>query len=68
MPSIVKALNTTKASPVCTAGIELEQGISSSFSKEAQVTSQLVRNGSSVAVGSLHGYREAGGWLATTRT
>lgn len=66
IPSTVVALNTTKSSPVYTAGVELEQGIKAIFSKNVQLASQLVTNGSSVTVGTLSGYQQAGGSLSTT--
>lgn len=66
VPSTVVALNTTKSSPVYTAGVELEQGIKSIFTKDVHVASQLVGNGSSVTVGTLGGYQQAGGSLPTT--
>lgn len=66
IPSTVVALNTSKSSPVYTAGVELEQGLKDIFSKHVQLTSQLLNNASSVTVGTLSGYQQAGGSLATT--
>lgn len=66
IPSTVVALNTTQASPVFTAGVELELGIGGIFSKDVHVTHQLVLNSSSVTVGTLSAYQDAGGALATT--
>ncbi|KAJ4407663.1 hypothetical protein N0V82_009866 [Gnomoniopsis sp. IMI 355080] len=66
IPSTVVALNTTQSSPVYTAGLELEQGIKDIFSKNVQLASQLVNNASSITVGTLSGYQQAGGSLSTT--
>lgn len=66
IPSTVVVLNTTKSSPVYTAGDELEQGIKGIFGKDVQLASHLMNNGSSVTVGTLSGYQQAGGSLSTT--
>lgn len=66
IPSTIVTLNTTKSSPVYTAGVELEQGINAIFSKSVQSANQLVTNGSSVTVGTLSDYQQAGGSLPTT--
>lgn len=66
IPSTVVALNTTKSSPVFTAGVELELGLRGIFNKEVKITSQLAQNAPSVTVGTLSGYEAAGGKLAST--
>lgn len=65
IPSIVVSLNSTKSSPVHTAGVELAQGIKGIVGKDVEVSSQLPEeNGSAITVGTLSGYQQAGGLLS----
>lgn len=61
------ALNSTESSPVFTAGVELSQGIKGILGKsDVHVSSQLSNESASITVGTLDGYQQAGGSLATT--
>ncbi|KAF1846530.1 glycoside hydrolase family 67 protein [Cucurbitaria berberidis CBS 394.84] len=56
LPAAIIALNSTKSSPVYTAGQELRDGIAGIFSKELNVSTQARRTSSAVIVGTLTAY------------
>ncbi|KAB5581043.1 alpha-glucuronidase A [Coniochaeta sp. 2T2.1] len=60
LPQAIVALNTTKSSPVYTAGQELQKGLQGIFLKQVQVSEQPTK-GPSVVVGSLAQYTQATG-------
>lgn len=60
LPQTIVALNSTKLSPVYTAGQELQKGLQGIFSKQVMISDQTT-NVSSVVVGSLAQYTEATG-------
>lgn len=60
LPQTIVALNTTKSSPVYTAGQELQKGLQGIFAKQVTVSDQTTK-GPSVVVGSLAQYTKATG-------
>lgn len=60
LPSSIVALNSTRSSPVFTAGLELQTGINSILGKQLQFSSTR-SNSSAVVVGTVAAYRQAYG-------
>lgn len=64
IPSSIVALNTTKSSPVYTAGQELHDGINGMFGKSVEVCHSK-RSGLSIVVGTLEEYEDVYGSLSS---
>ncbi|KAJ4331399.1 hypothetical protein N0V87_009189 [Didymella glomerata] len=64
VPSSIVALNSTKVSPVYTAGQELRKGLNSILGKAVGVTSKGGSNSSAIIVGTLDAYTAAYGSIS----
>ena len=60
LPSSICALNSTETNPVFTAGLELQQGIDGIFGKDIDICHDDCKTSSSVIVGTLDQYSDAG--------
>lgn len=61
VPSIIIALNTTKASPVYVAGQELQTGIQKILGKTTKIVSKRCKATATITVGTIEAYTAAGG-------
>ncbi|CZS99642.1 probable Probable alpha-glucuronidase A [Rhynchosporium graminicola] len=61
VPASIIALNSTKISPIYTAGVELQNGIKGILGKELNVSSTGSQAGSAIVVGTLDAYIKAYG-------
>ena len=68
VPSTIVALNSTKSSPVFTAGQELQKGINSILAKNVKVLSTGLSNSSAIIVGTIDAYTAAYGNLTDTES
>jgi alpha-glucuronidase len=68
VPSTIVALNSTKSSPVFTAGQELQKGINSILAKNVEVLAAGRSNSSAIIVGTVDAYNAAYGNLTDTES
>lgn len=61
LPAAIVVLNTTKSSPVYTAGVELQKGIQGIFGKQLVLGNGTANGTSSIVVGSAAAYKKAYG-------
>ncbi|KAL6165096.1 hypothetical protein ACJQWK_08347 [Exserohilum turcicum] len=67
VPPTIIALNSTKTSPVYTAGQELQKGVSGIFGKQLKVSSTAGRSRSAIIVGTADAYKKAYGGFREDR-
>lgn len=65
IPLTIVVLNSTKTSPVYTAGFELKKGIKRILGNEVKTTNEVCKEGSTVTVATINGYVQSGGVLGT---
>lgn len=65
LPSSVVALNSTKSSPVYTAGLELQKGLRGIFDKQIQIDHDASKSSSSAIVGTVDQYNNTCGGIDT---
>ncbi|KUI61253.1 putative alpha-glucuronidase A [Cytospora mali] len=66
IPSTIVALNSTKTSPVYTAGIELKEGIKEILGKEVAITNEIYQGNSTITVATIDSYIQSGGKVQKT--